>query len=67
MGIGESIKGAVKGKVGDVTDNDDLQAEGEAQQSKGDEETRETKDHAEAKAHEKKADALQEQQDALEN
>jgi uncharacterized protein YjbJ (UPF0337 family) len=67
MGIGESIKGAVKEKAGDLVDNDDLRAEGEAQQTKGDEQTRETKDRAEAQAHEKKADALEREQEALEN
>jgi uncharacterized protein YjbJ (UPF0337 family) len=66
MGIGESIKGTIKEKAGDVIDDDNLKAEGEAQQTKGDEETRESKDRAQAKAHEKKADALQQEQDALE-
>jgi uncharacterized protein YjbJ (UPF0337 family) len=67
MGIGESIKGTLKEKAGDLVDNDELKAEGEAQQTKGDEETRESKDRAEAKAHEKKADALEQQQEALED
>ena len=59
MGIGEQIKGAVKQKVGDVTDDNALQSEGDAQQTKGEEETAENKDRAEAQAHEKKADALE--------
>ena len=67
MGIGESVKGAIKQKTGDVLDNDELEAEGNAQQTKGDEETRESKDRAEAQAHEKKADALEQEQQALEN
>jgi uncharacterized protein YjbJ (UPF0337 family) len=67
MGIGESIKGTLKEKAGDLVDNDELKAEGEAQQTKGDEETRESKDRAEAKAHEEKADALEQQQEALED
>ncbi|MFN2562794.1 MAG: CsbD family protein [Jatrophihabitans sp.] len=67
MGIGESIKGTLKEKAGDLVDNDELTAEGEAQQTKGDEETRESKDRAEAKAHEEKADALEQQQEALED
>ena len=66
MGIGESIKGAVKQKAGDVVDDDNLQAEGEAQQTKGDEETAATKHQAEAKAHEEKAEALDKQQRGLE-
>jgi uncharacterized protein YjbJ (UPF0337 family) len=67
MGIGESIKGTIKQKTGDLTGDDQLQAEGDAQQTKGDEQTRESKDRAEAKAHEEKAAALAKQQDALEN
>lgn len=66
MGIGENVKGAVKEKVGDVTNNDELREEGDAQQTKGAEQTRENKDRAEAKAHEKKAEALDKQQDAVE-
>jgi uncharacterized protein YjbJ (UPF0337 family) len=67
MGIGENIKGNVKEKVGEFVDNDDLRAEGEAQQKKGREEIEETKDRARAQAHEKKADALEERQESLEN
>ena len=67
MGIGDSIKGTVKEKAGDVLDNDNLEREGEAQQKKGNEDTRETKERAEAKAHEEKADALEKEQKALEN
>jgi uncharacterized protein YjbJ (UPF0337 family) len=67
MGIGENIKGTIKEKVGDLTGDDQLQAEGDAQQTKGTEQTRESKDRAEAKAHEKKADALGQEQDALED
>ncbi|HEV7194017.1 MAG TPA: hypothetical protein VGN35_12525 [Jatrophihabitantaceae bacterium] len=67
MGIGENIKGAVKEKAGEVVGNDHLRAEGDAQQTKGAEETRETEARAEAKAHEKKADALDREQDAVEN
>ena len=67
MGIGESIKGTIKEKAGEVTNNDELQAEGSAQSTKGDEQTRETKDRAEAQAHEKKADALEREQSALED
>jgi len=66
MGVGENIKGAIKEKAGEVTDNDALQAEGRAQQTKGEEETKETKDRAEAQAHEKKADLLESEREAVE-
>ena len=67
MGIGENIKGAIKEKLGDALDDDNLKAEGDAQRTKGAHETQETEDRAKAKAHEEKADALGERQDALEN
>ena len=35
MGIFEKAKGKAKEAVGDVTDNEELQAEGRAQQDKG--------------------------------
>jgi uncharacterized protein YjbJ (UPF0337 family) len=66
MGIGETIKGKIKEKAGDAVDDDNLQAEGEAQQTKGEAETDETKARAEAQAHEKKADALEREQESLE-
>lgn len=66
MGVGESIKGTVKEKIGEAVGNDELEAEGQAQNKKGKEEVRESKDRAEAQAHEKKADALDRKQDALE-
>lgn len=67
MGIGESIKGAFKQKAGQAVDNDQLAAEGDAQQTKGNEQVNESKDRTEAKAHEQKADALGQEQDNLEN
>ena len=67
MGIGENIKGGRKEKAGDVVNDDNLQAEGEAQQTKGEAQTEETKARAEAKAHEKKADALDKEQKSLED
>ena len=66
MGIGESIKGTVKQKAGDLLDDGNLEAEGQAQETKGDEETASTKEQAEAQAHEKKADALEKEQHELE-
>ena len=67
MGIGESIKGTIKEKAGDLVNDENLQREGEAQQTKGNEQTRETEARAEAKTHEKKAEALDKEQKALEN
>jgi uncharacterized protein YjbJ (UPF0337 family) len=66
MGIAENVKGAIKEKVGDATDNDALEAEGKAQREKGAEEVEATKARAEAQAHEKKADALDAEQSAVE-
>ena len=66
MGIGESIKGTIKEKAGELTGDDNLRAEGDAQQTKGEAETDETEARAEAKAHEKKADALEREQESLE-
>ena len=67
MGIGEKMKGAAKQKAADVSDNEELRAEGAAQQTKGEAQTDETKARAKAQAHEKKANALEQQQESLEN
>lgn len=67
MGIGEQIKGTAKQAVGSVTDNDELQAEGEAQVDKGTEQLKADKADAEAKAHEAKAAAADKEQKAAEN
>lgn len=67
MGIGEHVKGSVKEKLGELTDNEELQAEGQAQERKGAEETRETKERAKAQAHQQKADAYDRQQEKLED
>jgi uncharacterized protein YjbJ (UPF0337 family) len=61
MGIAEQAKGAIKEKVGGLTDQDDLQAEGKAQKEKGEAETTETVEKAKAQKAEKEADALDEQ------
>lgn len=53
----EQIKGAVKEKAGEITDNPDLEREGAAQKDKGKAETEATKARVEAKAHEAKARA----------
>ena len=56
MGVMEQAKGKLKQAVGDLTDNDALRIEGEAQLEKGDEERKATEARAKAKAHESKAD-----------
>ncbi len=55
MGVFEEAKGKVKGAVGDLTNNPDLQREGEAQEKKGEAEREATQARAEAKVHEAKA------------
>ncbi|MDT4894803.1 MAG: CsbD-like [Pseudonocardiales bacterium] len=67
MGVGENIKGTLKEKAGELSGNDELEAEGRAQRQKGEQQTRENKERAEAQVHEKKADALEREQDALED
>jgi uncharacterized protein YjbJ (UPF0337 family) len=61
MGILEDAKGAIKEKIGDVTNQDDLQAEGQAQKEKGEAQTEQTSEKVQAQAAEKKAEALEEQ------
>ena len=56
MGVLEEAKGKVKQAAGDLTDNEALKTEGEAQASKGAEERKETQARAEAKMHEKMAE-----------
>jgi uncharacterized protein YjbJ (UPF0337 family) len=67
MGIGENIKGTVKEKLGEALDDDNLRAEGDAQQERGEQETKESADRARAQAHEEKARELDERQENLEN
>ena len=55
MGVFEEAKGKVKEAVGDLTNNPDLQREGQAQEEKGQAEREATEARAEAKAHEAKA------------
>ena len=66
MGVGEKIKGAVKEKLGQAVDREDLRTEGAAQQRKGEHEMRDTEQRERAKAHEERADDLDRRQDALE-
>ena len=67
MGVFEEVKGKVKEAVGDVTNNPDLQREGEAQKKKGEAEREATEARAEAKAHEAKAKAKEVEQEAAES
>jgi len=67
MSFVEQAKGKVKEAVGDVTDNDALKAEGEAQVDKGYEESKETEAKAKAKAHEKKAEMHEQKQKLAED
>lgn len=66
MGAFEEAKGKVKEKVGDVTNNPDLQREGEAQAERGAEERKATQARAEAKAHEAKAEGHEVEQEIAE-
>ena len=64
MGVMEEMKGKGKQVVGDVTDNETLKTEGEAQTDKGAEERKETEARAKAQAHEKKAEMHGQKQEA---
>ena len=66
MGVFEEAKGKVKEAVGDLTDNPDLQREGEAQKDKGEAEREATEARAEAKKHEAKAKAHEVEQEVAE-
>jgi len=66
MGVFEEAKGKVKQAVGDVSDNDALKTEGEAQADKGAEERKESQARAAAQAHEKKAEMYDQKQQAAE-
>jgi uncharacterized protein YjbJ (UPF0337 family) len=55
MGVFEEAKGKIKEAAGDLTNNPDLQREGEAQAEKGEAQREATEARAEAKAHEAKA------------
>jgi uncharacterized protein YjbJ (UPF0337 family) len=66
MGGAERIKGAVKEKMGELTDNPLLEKEGEQQSAKGLEERRAEKERAKAQAHEKQADYEERKQEATE-
>lgn len=67
MGVFEEAKGKVKETVGDVTNNPDLQREGQAQKKKGEAEREATQARAEAKAHEAKAKAHEVEEEAAQS
>lgn len=66
MGVFEEAKGKVKQAIGDLTDDEVLRAEGEAQSEKGAEERMETEARLKAQAHEKKAEMAERKQQAAE-
>ena len=63
MGTFEEIKGKAKEVIGDVTDNESLQAEGKFQKEKGEEQREATQARAEAEVHEAKAEAKESAQE----
>lgn len=67
MGVFEEAKGKAKEAVGDLTNNPDLQREGQAQEEKGAAEREATEARAEAKAHELKAKEKELEQETAES
>ena len=66
MGVFEEAKGKAKEAVGDLTDNPNLQREGEAQKEKGEADRQATQARAEAKVHEARADTKEAKQESFE-
>jgi uncharacterized protein YjbJ (UPF0337 family) len=66
MGVTEQLKGKAKQVAGDLVDDENLHAEGEAQEDKGIEERKEMEARAKAKLHEEKADLAERKQEAAE-
>ena len=66
MGVFEEAKGKIKEAVGDLTDNPDLEREGEAQKDKGEAERKATEARAEAKKHEATAKTHEVEQEVAE-
>jgi uncharacterized protein YjbJ (UPF0337 family) len=66
MGVMEELKGKGKQVVADITDNEALKTEGQAQRDKGAEEIKETEARGKAQAHEDKAEMHERQQEAAE-
>lgn len=67
MGVFEEAKGKIKQAAGDVTDNEQLQAEGSAQSDRGAEEREATEARTKAQAHEKAAETADQKQQAADN
>jgi uncharacterized protein YjbJ (UPF0337 family) len=67
MGVMEEAKGKVKQAAGDLTGNDTLKVEGEAQADKGAEERKATEAQAKAQMHEKKAEMHETEQEIAES
>jgi uncharacterized protein YjbJ (UPF0337 family) len=67
MGVFEEAKGKAKEAVGDLTNNPDLQREGQTQEAKGQAEREATEARAEAKAHEVKAKEKELEQEVAES
>lgn len=67
MGVFEEAKGKIKEEVGEVTNNPNLQREGQAQKAKGEAEREATEARTEAKAHEVKAKKKELEQEAAES
>ncbi|HEV7886304.1 MAG TPA: CsbD family protein [Acidimicrobiales bacterium] len=67
MGVFEEAKGKAKEAVGDLTNNPDLQREGQAQEERGQAEREATEARAEAKAHEAKAKEKELEQEAAQD
>ena len=67
MGTFEKVKGAVKEKVGEMTDNPMLEEEGEQQAAKGTQEMKAEKERAKAQAHEKQGEYHEQKQKAAES
>lgn len=67
MGVLEQLKGKAKQVLGDVTDDDVVKLEGEAQAAKGAEERKEAAARAKAKAHEAKSEMAERKQKVVES
>ena len=67
MGAFEEVKGKVKETIGDVTNNAELEKEGEAQKEKGEAQREADQARVEAKAHDAKAKAKEAQQSLAED
>lgn len=63
MGAMEQAKGAIKEAAGNVTGDENLQSEGQAQQDKGRAESKETAHKLAAQADEKQAEQLEREAD----